>query len=865
MIALSVDFRFCQALTAALIHSLWQVTALAVCGAALTRILRNNGSSLRYGILLTLQLGSVALFLLTFASCYWPQGNAVSALPISSSAPATSNAGGAMQDDSNSPAQSLRGNVHDSQPYNLTQAVSVCYFIGVAAMLVRLIFGLWGGKRMIRASSPITQGHVLVAIGKAVKAMEFQYTPAIAYCNSVVVPSVVGIVRPTLLLPFTVLSGLTPQQLQVLVMHELAHIRRYDHLWNMLQRIIESLFFFNPAIWYLSYRIRAEREICCDDCVVACGGQAERYANSLLRMAEISVADPLSGVALVSLAATGRRSDLRHRVIRLIEDEAVPPLRLRSIGALFVTIAITIGVVAPVAFAMRSTRSAGETSVASTPPPPTSKRQSDYRKIAPASWPDLHAAAAYGNPEEVFSILRQGVDVNLRDSANWTPLHYATALNRLETMKVLLSAHADPNALGPMNRPPLHAALGLGPRVNGGAQNPVNLATLQLLFSRGANPNIAAETGFTTLHQAVSRRDVAIVRTVLDHGGDLRALNADGRDSLQLAAGLSPPNPDIVELLLSRGANANAIDAKGWSNLDSLCFQEHDVNETSIADFNRAAQALLKAGVVPEPASMVILGMTDKLRPILSIDPGIVNRPMVKTKERNALIHWAAKYAPNHTIRALAEAGADLTAVNSGHESPLFLAAYRRTNARDAVQLLLELGCEVNPTNPDALPALFAAVARHDPTVVRMLLASGAKADAVSSGSTLLHRIALAERVDPGANHLTNAEAVLKAGAKINLRDNNGNTPLHIAVAASRGDLARLYLENGADANDRDRSGRTPLLMAVVAHPPAIGIVRDLLRHGADVGVRDSAGRDVKTILMSSGDAEAVSVARQLK
>lgn len=863
MTAVEVNVRFCEALTSALIHSLWQITALAFCGAVFARILRGGSASARYVMLLALQVGALILFLSTFALLYWPQvQSGPLGLSVSSSPPAVGIGIESQEVSNQAPPLSSHEGSHTSPRRDYDQTVSACYLLGVALMLFRLTCGLWGGKRMIRASSPITQAHVLVAIGKAVKSMELEYTPAIAYCNSVVVPSVVGILRPTLLLPFTVISGLTPQQLQVLVMHELAHICRQDHVWNLLQRVIESLFFFHPAIWFLSSRIRREREVCCDDRVVTAGGHAERYAKSLLRMAEISVADPLSDVALVSLAATGKRSDLRHRVIRLIEDQASPPVRLRRTGALVATLVLSACLVAPVALAMRSTPEVSELSEA---PPPPIKRASDYRKLAPASWPDLHAAAAYGNADEVLSILRQGVDVNLRDSGNWTALHYAAALSRHENMRVLLDAHADPNALGPMNRPPLHSALRLGPPINQGSLTPVNLATLELLFSRGANPNIAAETGFTTLHQAVSRRDVAIVRLVLDHGGDPKALNADGRDPLQLAAGLSPPNPDIVELLVSRGANPLAVDARGWTNLDSLCFQDHDVNDSSAADFDRAARVFLNAGLRPEPASMVILGMTDQLRPILALDRKIVNSPLPKTKERNNLIHWAARYAPNHTIRALADAGADLTAANAGHEAPLYLAAYRRSNARDTVRLLLELGCEVNPADAGTVPPLFAAVARHDPEVVRMLLAAGAKVDAVFGGSTLLHRVAIADRVDPGENHVANAEALLKAGANLNRPDNNDNTPLHMAVTASRVDLAGLYLKYGADPNAKDRSGRTPLLIAAIAQPPAMAIVRDLIQHGADLSVQDSAGRDIKQILTSSGYADAVKLAADLK
>src|SRR5262249_56001468 len=80
-------------------------------------------------------------------------------------------------------------------------------------------------------------------------------------------------------------GGLTADQLSALLTHELAHIRRFDLVVNLLQRVIETLLFFHPAVWYLSRQISRERENCCDDCVLAAGWQGTVYADALLRIA----------------------------------------------------------------------------------------------------------------------------------------------------------------------------------------------------------------------------------------------------------------------------------------------------------------------------------------------------------------------------------------------------------------------------------------------------------------------------------------------------------------------------------------------------------------------------------------------------
>ena len=104
------------------------------------------------------------------------------------------------------------------------------------------------------------------------------------------VPCVVGALRPVLLIPLAVVTQLTPAQLEVLLAHELAHIRRYDHIINLLQRVVEAFLFFHPGVWYVSRRIRLEREVCCDELVLSTGAGPTEYAASLVKVAKLSQA-----------------------------------------------------------------------------------------------------------------------------------------------------------------------------------------------------------------------------------------------------------------------------------------------------------------------------------------------------------------------------------------------------------------------------------------------------------------------------------------------------------------------------------------------------------------------------------------------
>lgn len=195
------------------------------------------------------------------------------------------------------------------------------YLLGVAAMLLRLVVGVWGGWRLRHRSTPVEEVALLQALRRQAQSLGMKCVPVLAWCESVAVPTVIGILKPTILLPLSLTSGLAVDQVESVLAHELAHLRRYDHLVNLFQRVVESLLFFHPAVWWLSNRIRVEREHCCDDMVVACGAIPLDYAKSLLRVAELSrMSRRNRSVSAVSLLATGQPSTLRQRIARLLGD-----------------------------------------------------------------------------------------------------------------------------------------------------------------------------------------------------------------------------------------------------------------------------------------------------------------------------------------------------------------------------------------------------------------------------------------------------------------------------------------------------------------------------------------------------------------
>ncbi|NNE91973.1 MAG: M48 family metalloprotease, partial [Verrucomicrobiales bacterium] len=137
------------------------------------------------------------------------------------------------------------------------------------------------------------------------------------------VPMVIGVLRPVVIVPPSLISGLSPTEVDAILLHELAHIRRHDFLVNLLQSVVETVFFFHPAIWWISNRIREEREHCCDDLATAACGDVGQYARALTALEETRLSSETGGLAV---AADGRkRGSLIGRIRRLVRGEKSMP------------------------------------------------------------------------------------------------------------------------------------------------------------------------------------------------------------------------------------------------------------------------------------------------------------------------------------------------------------------------------------------------------------------------------------------------------------------------------------------------------------------------------------------------------------
>jgi GWxTD domain-containing protein len=152
------------------------------------------------------------------------------------------------------------------------------------------------------------------------------------------VPVVIGHLRPVILMPVGLLAGLPVAQIESILLHELAHIRRADYLVNLMQTLVEGLLFYHPAVWWISHVMRAERENCCDDVAVRASGDAHEYATALAALAETRWA-----VSEAALAANG--GNLIKRIRRVLAQPEGPRAAMApvlSAGVLVVTCGVAL-------------------------------------------------------------------------------------------------------------------------------------------------------------------------------------------------------------------------------------------------------------------------------------------------------------------------------------------------------------------------------------------------------------------------------------------------------------------------------------------------------------------------------------------
>jgi bla regulator protein BlaR1 len=309
--------RAVTALCWTLFHSLWQGLIVALLAALLLIRTKKSRPTFRYKILSTLFFLLAFLFAATFlyelfyagvaAGGGSSSGGKITMLAQKMDHPAVVRTGG---------GSSLTAIIGGFLSRNSTLIVGI-WFIILSVRMARMLFVLGYTRHIVRHRSHEPSLYWKQRITQLCQ--QLRVTKRVTLLESTIakLPVVFGQLKPVILVPVGLLAQLAPDQVEAILLHELAHIRRNDYLVNLLQNIIETLFFFNPALLWLSSLIRDERENCCDDVAIDQLKSKKQYVESLISFRERS----LYSSSLSAVGFAGRKNSFLNRIRRIVENK----------------------------------------------------------------------------------------------------------------------------------------------------------------------------------------------------------------------------------------------------------------------------------------------------------------------------------------------------------------------------------------------------------------------------------------------------------------------------------------------------------------------------------------------------------------
>jgi uncharacterized protein (TIGR03435 family) len=318
---------FGLAFTSALVDFVWQGALVSLVLLAALQTLGRRSAQIRYGLCLLALATLIALPVLTTASRF-EMTNLVHTTGVSDR-PITliTNTGKGLVVDALIRSVAAPSVISTLQPWILP-----VWSLGVLLLSLRLVAGGFA-VRALRHSITAADDLLRDRVAGLASRMGLRREVQVGTSTRADGPSVIGWLRPLILLPPATVMGLTTTQLDAVLAHELAHIRRHDYLVNIFQMIAETLLFYHPAVWWVSRRLRIERELCCDDEAVRLSGDATAYAKALVTMAKLHV-------PAMAMGSTG--SSLTDRVRRLLgagrpESNRSAALGVVALAVMFVT------------------------------------------------------------------------------------------------------------------------------------------------------------------------------------------------------------------------------------------------------------------------------------------------------------------------------------------------------------------------------------------------------------------------------------------------------------------------------------------------------------------------------------------------
>jgi len=337
-----------QAIAWTLIHFCWQAAAIAAAYRGLSLLTARCSSNTRYLLALSTLLLMLAASLVTFA--FEMQGDSAAYEAAAGLAPdrlfhVTQATFGSVASAAPAPTFAPASRIPQlpSLPVPVLRAMVGAWMLGVLVLGLRSLGGWWLIRRLRLCANVEAPAAVRASFRRIAAALDIRRPVLLRVTSAITGPVTVGALRALVLLPLSAATSLTPEQLEVVLAHELAHVRRQDYLWNLVQTLAETLYFFHPAVWWIGSRIRHERELCCDDMALTVCPDPVVYASALYQLEQ-----QRRPLAQFAMALDGNQpTTLRMRIARILGEPVAGasnrgPVSLAAAAAILLVLLIPV-------------------------------------------------------------------------------------------------------------------------------------------------------------------------------------------------------------------------------------------------------------------------------------------------------------------------------------------------------------------------------------------------------------------------------------------------------------------------------------------------------------------------------------------
>jgi beta-lactamase regulating signal transducer with metallopeptidase domain/ankyrin repeat protein len=738
------------------------------------------------------------------------------------------------------------------------------WMIGVVVLSLRLFHDGMQLRSLCRSGIPVQDAEWTRRLQALAERIGIDRALLFLESARVEIPTVMGWLTPVLLVPATFLTALPADQVEAILAHELAHIRRHDYLVNLFQIAIETLLFYHPAVWWISRAIRQERENCCDDLALQIVGDKRTYAAALAAL-EVSRSLPM----VITLAATG--GSLVQRIRRLVgaEDSDRAGRRWTAFGAAFLVllfIAVSAAIVLPVwkAHAAPQLLFVIDKKAIHLSPRAEAKIIGEIEAAIRAVNSDSdNEPAKFKGSFYAFTPKR------IEEDGCYLRIIYPqfktfAALNGfIQAREIYITDNPYANLFGfPPGGIILVSDDGRVTQVSLGSNTPL----LNLTFNTDIHAHLPEQqrdqvdrvlSGHLNMAKtddlepelrlvvAANAGDLPEIKKLLTQGIRLDQIPAS-KTTLLFAAG----SPEVAEFLIAHGIKVDVRNADGDTALISIC--KNDSSRREQERIAPTARVLLKHGADPNAHDSA--GWTSL---IVAPDGATVDALVAYGADVHARFNGLGvldqldinNYRELSAYQALAAHGLAI----DNHENGVHLlnhAAY--LEQADIVQWLLDRGVDPNGTDPRdgsydgfVTKPLIEAARMDSPAVARLLIEHGAKVDAAVVDCALENQRTQVFKVfwESGARNFSELlydvsqkapvgkiESLLKKGMPADPPQDNYMTPLALAAELGELDAVQVLLRYGANPNRKMAKGSLLAFAAAAGHDD---VVQALLQRGA--------------------------------